>query len=62
MRTYTLEEKRRIQRHPLWIKYSGAVPDDLRHLVYPDEAKPKAKKKAAEDVVQPTETADGDSN
>lgn len=72
MRTYTLEEKRRIQRHPLWIKHSGNVPEELRHLVYPDEAKPepekKGKKKPVEEAPAPVAEAptelvsDGDSN
>lgn len=39
-RPLTPEEKRRVQRHPIFIEHSGQVPDHLRHLVYPDEAKP----------------------
>lgn len=60
-KVYTPEEKKKIRSHPIYIKYSGSVPDDLRHLVYPDEAKPK-KKKAEPETVETAEKTDGDSN
>lgn len=47
MSKYTPEQRKKIRSHPIYIKYSGAVPDDLRHLVYPDEAKAEAKPEPA---------------
>lgn len=61
MKFYTPQEKAQIQKHPLFVKYSGNVPDELRHLVYPDEAKPAEDGKRgrkAKDEVAP----DGDGN
>jgi hypothetical protein len=63
MKIYTPIEKKKIQSHPLFIKYSGNIPDDLRHLVYPDEARTEPEKKGKKaSVAAQTETADGDSN
>lgn len=59
---YTPQEKQKIKSHPIYIKYSGSVPDELRHLVYPDEAKPKGKKKSEPEIVEQVEKTDGDSN
>lgn len=59
-RPLTLEEKRRVQRHPIFIEYSGQVPDHLRHLVYPDEHKPDEPAKRGR---KPRDDSDnGDSN
>jgi len=59
MRPYTPEEKRRIQRHPLYIKYSGNVPEEQRHLVFPDEAKPEDVKRGKKAKDEAAENGDG---
>ena len=61
MKIYTPQEKAKIQRHPLFVKHSGNVPAELRHLVYPDEAKPEPEKKGRKAVAQET-VANGDGN
>lgn len=62
MKIYTPQEKQRIQRHPLFIRHSGNVPEELRHLVYPDEAKPEMEKKGKKAVAAPTEGDNGNGN
>jgi len=65
-RFLTPEEKRRVVRHPLYIKYSGQVPDELWPEVL-GEAKPaevvekkQGKRKATEEQAEKPD--DGDSN
>lgn len=62
MRFYTPQEKMQIQKHPLFVKYSGNVPEELRHLVYPDEAKPAEADKKGKKRVSDEPVSDGDSN
>lgn len=59
MKFYTPQEKYQIQKHPLFVKYSGNVPDELRHLVYPDEAKPEEVKRGRKGKDEVAENGDG---